>query len=169
MMNELENYFLDLSKLFSGEKKEISFEVQLPCFPEEENGIALSSVVFSGTATELSGLIRLVGRVSCELNAPCARCLTPVKESFTAEVDFPVAAEPVESEEETLVAESEKIDLVLLAQETVFTQLPLRLICKEDCLGLCPKCGKDLNLGPCSCEQKEIDPRLAGLADFFKE
>ena len=66
------------------------------------------------------------------------------------------------------LAEGQKVDLTSLMQETIVTELPLRLLCKEDCKGLCPKCGTDLNLGSCSCEHKEIDPRLAGLADFFK-
>ena len=84
------------------------------------------------------------------------------------EVNFAISTGPVESEEDTLVAESEKIDLDALAWETLWTNLPLRLLCKEDCKGLCPKCGKDLNEGSCQCDHKEIDPRLAGLADFFK-
>jgi uncharacterized protein len=45
----------------------------------------------------------------------------------------------------------------------------MRLLCEEDCPGLCPKCGKPKREGPCGCPTKEIDPRLAVLAKFFED
>ena len=47
--------------------------------------------------------------------------------------------------------------------------LPTKVLCKDDCRGLCPDCGKDLNLGDCGCQKKEVDPRLAALADLLKD
>lgn len=167
-MNVTENNFLDVSKVLSGERSEITFEIKIEALEPEENGICVSSVLFSGRAYDLSGFARLTGTVSAELSAPCARCLAPVNQAFSVEVDFPIATGPVESEEEVIVAEGEKIDLDALTQEILLVHLPWRLLCREDCKGLCPKCGKDLNEGSCDCDHKEIDPRLAGLADFFK-
>ena len=46
-------------------------------------------------------------------------------------------------------------------------ELPTKVLCKEDCKGLCPKCGKDLNLGSCDCKTKDIDPRWQALSDLF--
>lgn len=169
MINQTENNFLDISKLLSGETREISFDLEGIFFPFEENEITVSSLRFSGRAYDLSGFIRLSGTVTGSFSSPCARCLAPVNEAFSLELDLSVETGPTESEEEVIVAEGQKIDLVSLSQETVFTNLPLRLLCREDCQGLCPKCGKDLNTGTCDCEHKEIDPRLAGLADFFKD
>ncbi len=169
MINQTENNFLDISKLLSGEIGELAFDLNEIEFPFEENEIAVSSLRFSGRAYDLSGFIRLSGTVSGEYSAPCARCLAPVKETFSIDVDFPVEKDSPESEEEVIVAEGQRIDLACVAQETVLTGLPFRLLCSEDCKGLCPKCGKDLNTGSCDCQHKEIDPRLAGLADFFKD
>ena len=59
-----------------------------------------------------------------------------------------------------------KLDLSQLALEDVFLSLPSKLLCKEDCKGICPQCGKNLNEGPCGCK-KEVDPRLAALLDFL--
>jgi len=168
MMKETETNFLEISKLISGEISEIAFDVAPSTSEQEENGFHVLSLRFSGRAFDLSGFIKLTGNVSAKLSAPCARCLAPVREELCVEVNFAISTGPVESEEDTLVAESEKIDLDALAWETLWTNLPLRLLCKEDCKGLCPKCGKDLNEGSCQCDHKEIDPRLAGLADFFK-
>ncbi|MBQ4037049.1 MAG: DUF177 domain-containing protein [Clostridia bacterium] len=168
MMSETESKFLDIAKLCSGEVRSIAFDREDLPFPDEADGIGITHLRFSGQVVDLSGFFRLFGTVSCELSAPCGRCLAPVTQQFRAEVDLAVVTEAVESEEETVLCQGQKIDLGELAEVTLYTNLPMRLLCKEDCKGLCPKCGKDWNKGECSCEQKEIDPRLAGLADFFK-
>ncbi len=173
MMNEMNPKFLDLAKLFSGEVQEVSFclDSALSGLSYQENGITVSSLGFSGQVLDHSGFPRLTGTVSAKLSAPCARCLAPVEESFSVPVDFPVSstlAPPSDSEEEVIVAHGQKIDLAEVAETAILTELPMRLLCREDCRGLCPKCGKDINAGDCECEKREIDPRLAGLADFFK-
>ena len=53
-----------------------------------------------------------------------------------------------------------------LVTEDIFLSLPTKILCSEDCKGLCPKCGVNLNLGKCSCK-KEIDPRLAALKELL--
>ncbi len=169
MINQTVNNFLDISKLLSGEKSEIPFDSEAFEFLGDEGGIAVSSLRFSGAAKDVSGFIRLIGTITGEFSAPCGRCLAPVKEEFSIEIDFSVVTSPTESEEETVLAEGQKIDLSLVVEECVQLNLPLRLLCRKDCKGLCPKCGKDLNEGDCGCDHKEVDPRLAGLADFFKE
>ena len=58
------------------------------------------------------------------------------------------------------------LDLDALAEEDVVLNLPSKVLCKEDCKGLCPQCGKNLNDGPCDCKEP-VDPRLAGLLDLL--
>ena len=169
MINQTDNNFLDISKLLSGESESLPFdlgEIPFPCGDEE---IAVSSLRFSGQAKDITGFIRLIGTITGEHSAPCARCLAPVKRAFSIEIDLSVVTAPTESDEDVILAEGQKIDLGTFVTETVLLNLPLRLLCREDCKGLCPKCGKDLNTGDCECDHKEIDPRLAGLADFFKD
>lgn len=169
MINQTDNNFLDISKLLSGEVREIAFDRGPFPFPRDEEEIAVSNLCFSGKAKELSGFYRLIGNVCGEFSAACGRCLAPVREEFSVEIDVSIVTSPTESEEEVLLAEGQKIDLKAIAEEAVYLNFPLRLLCSEDCKGLCPKCGVNLNTGSCSCDHKEIDPRLAGLADFFKE
>ena len=169
MNNQTDTKFLDISKLLSGEIGVIPFDSGEIPFPNESDEISVSSLHFSGTAKDVSGFIRLIGSVQGKYSAPCGRCLAPVTEDFTIELDYAVVTVPTDSEEETVVAEGQKIDLAALAEEAVLLNRPLRLLCREDCKGLCPKCGKNLNTDSCLCQQKEIDPRLAGLADFFKD
>ncbi len=169
MINQTDNNFLDISKLLSGELESLHFDFEDIPFPDGDEEIAVSSLRFSGEAKDISGFIRLIGIITGEHSAPCARCLAPVTRTFSIEINLSVVTTPTESDEDVLLAEGQKIDLGSFVTETVLLNLPLRLLCREDCKGLCPKCGKDLNAGECECDHKEIDPRLAGLADFFKD
>jgi uncharacterized protein len=134
----------------------------------EEEGIDVSSLRFFGRAFHLSGFFRLIGTVAGVYSAPCARCLAPVRETFSVEIDFPIETVPTESEEETVLAEGQKIDLTEISQETVSIHLPMRLLCREDCKGLCPVCGTDLNDSQCGCATKQVDPRLVALSELLK-
>ncbi|NLL36243.1 MAG: DUF177 domain-containing protein [Fretibacterium sp.] len=77
----------------------------------------------------------------------------------------------LESDEGFLPVEVEffgrTIDLADQVWETLLLLLPIRLLCKEDCRGLCPECGADLNQGPCGCERQDGDPRFAVLGSFI--
>jgi DUF177 domain-containing protein len=67
------------------------------------------------------------------------------------------------------VFDGETIDLDELVREQVLLAMPPRMLCAEECKGLCPVCGEDRNSQECACETKEIDPRWAGLAGLARE
>ena len=116
---------------------------------------------------------RLVGRVQTVLELPCGRCL----ESFTWPVDatFDLRYQPHadnagegerEIEEDDLATafyEHQTIDLGQLMREQFYLSLPAKPLCREDCRGLCPVCGRNLNRGSCDCKREWEDPRLAVL------
>ena len=62
--------------------------------------------------------------------------------------------------------EGDEIDLGELFREQILLAIPMTPLCREECKGLCPVCGADLNAGECSCERGEIDPRWSALADL---
>lgn len=120
---------------------------------------------------EASGLLRTSVRLSC------SRCLgdffQPLSIPFEATYseEAPVSEASGEGAEVELTAESidlfpfhgREIDLTEAVQEQVLLALPLRPLCREDCRGLCPRCGADLNQGACECTEKPMDPRFAVL------
>ena len=61
------------------------------------------------------------------------------------------------------------ITLEQLLHNEILIHWPMRVLCKEDCKGICSHCGKDLNEGPCSCEQESLDPRMAAIRDIFSK
>jgi uncharacterized protein len=83
-----------------------------------------------------------------------------------------VKAENVELQAEDLILsayEGDAVDLDEVVREQLLLALPSRHLCREDCQGLCQKCGANLNDGHCSCEQGEVDPRWAALANLKKD
>jgi hypothetical protein len=74
-----------------------------------------------------------------------------------------------EDNDDYVIVEDRALMLDEIVEELLFLELPSRDLCSEDCLGICFKCGKDLNEGGCSCVTKEIDPRLAALSRFLTD
>ena len=61
---------------------------------------------------------------------------------------------------------NDQLDINEIVKEQVLLSVPMKPLCRNDCAGLCPVCGKDLNEGACNCRKEELDPRLAPLAQF---
>jgi DUF177 domain-containing protein len=117
--------------------------------------------------------IRLRGKLQTQVELPCARCVDPVKYDVNSDFDLlyrPINAdshpdEAAISEAETEIGfyQGEGIQLEDVLKEQVLLALPAKILCREDCKGLCPQCGKNLNQGSCKCEAKISDPRWAAL------
>jgi len=120
--------------------------------------------------------IRLRGRLSTGLELQCARCLDPVPQEVSREFELlyrPLGADAGRDELSVTDAEAEigyyQGDGILLEdvlREQVLLALPLKVTCREDCKGLCPHCGKNLNQEQCSCSVPVEDPRWAALKEI---
>jgi len=118
----------------------------------------------------------LVGRVNTTLELPCGRCLEPFTLPVDAEFDLryhPHVENAGEGEKEieeddltTAFYENEEIDLGQLMREQFYLSLPMKPLCRQDCHGLCPVCGVNLNRGTCDCKRDWEDPRLAALKEL---
>lgn len=121
----------------------------------------------------VTGAVDVRGRLKGQLEYTCSRCLKPVTEQL--DIPFHEVFQPVENpddvqgeDDDITYVKGESVDLAHYVEEAFVLYLPLAPVCSEDCKGLCPSCGKDLNEGSCDCNTEVIDPRLAGLKDFFK-
>jgi uncharacterized protein len=120
--------------------------------------------------------IRLNGELQTNLELPCARCLEPVAQKVNREFDLlyrPLGADAGREELSVTGAEAEvgyyQGEGLLLEdtlREQILLAIPLKVICREGCKGLCPHCGKNLNLEQCSCEIAEDDPRWSQLKEI---
>jgi uncharacterized protein len=117
---------------------------------------------------------RLVGTVRTELEMSCGRCLEPFRTPFDGTIDarYLPASEFSADDEEREVGEEDldtsfyrddQIDLNEVLREQFYLALPMKPLCREQCAGLCPHCGTNLNTGTCECTSQWEDPRLAPL------
>lgn len=150
-----------------GARREFAYDLdlsRLELFGEKPFGQPLR---VTGTVRNMAGALQLAGTAKGSLNTRCDRCLKPM----VLEVETPVEtllAEQLEHEEsdEIYLLENGEADLDEIFSTACVLALDARHLCAEDCKGLCPRCGKDLNRGPCNCGQ-ETDPRLAVLAKLL--
>ncbi|MCK5287194.1 MAG: DUF177 domain-containing protein [Thermodesulfovibrionia bacterium] len=117
--------------------------------------------------------VHIDGRAKSGASVVCSRCLKefsyPIETNFS--VEYLPKKETMQHREHELMPhdlnvsfyEDDAIDIKGLVGEQVLLTVPMKPLCKTDCLGICPQCGKDLNTGSCTCSRNQIDPRLAKL------
>lgn len=141
---------------------------------ERDDVLALGPISWRGRVTHTEdGGFYLKAHLDYEQTLACHRCLEPVTEPVSADVDLlllvrepqPLEGE-VELDEEDLGVvhvDGDVFDLRPLLLEQLQLAVPMKPVCREDCKGLCAQCGADLNAGPCDCEDDWVDPRWAAL------
>lgn len=111
----------------------------------------------------------LEAEVSFSFSVPCDRCLEPVVVPLSyivsREVDF--KKESAE-EEQAYIIDGYTLDVDALVCDELFVHMPMKVLCREDCKGICNRCGANLNHGDCGCDRTEPDPRMAAIRDIFK-
>ncbi len=114
----------------------------------------------------------LEGRLSGTLRVRCDRCLEPCRHDLSKEFRLFLAPPPataeseIELEQEDLSLDfvvSDEVDLEEIVREQIYFSLPMKVLCKENCLGLCPSCGANLNLEKCGCPKGEGHPEFSKL------
>jgi uncharacterized protein len=119
---------------------------------------------------------RLEGTARTELELSCSRCLEPFGMSIDAPFDLrylpasemssEVDREVQDDDLETSYYRDDQIDLNELLREQFYLALPMKPLCRDDCKGLCPQCGTNLNTETCDCAAEWVDPRLAALKNL---
>ncbi|MBV9574731.1 MAG: DUF177 domain-containing protein [Acidobacteriales bacterium] len=120
--------------------------------------------------------IRLTGELTTAIMLDCARCLEPVERNLRHRFDLLYRPQGADAgrpelsvttvEAEIGYYEGEGLLLEDALREQVLLALPVKVICREDCKGLCPHCGQNLNGGQCSCAEPMEDPRWSALKDI---
>jgi uncharacterized protein len=115
----------------------------------------------SGTVLELA--------LDVTLGGPCFRCLADAELPVSLRLREYEAAKPESDEEQTEYLEDDRVDLSAWARDAIALALPDQILCRPDCAGLCPVCGKDLNLEPHEHVEERLDPRWAALNQLREE
>ena len=120
--------------------------------------------------------IRVVGRFAVSIEVQCARCLEPVPGDFSGDFDLLYRPLGIDSrKDEASISEAETeigyytgdgLALEDVLKEQILLAVPLKAVCRENCRGFCPHCGKNLNAEQCSCVEDSPDPRWSALSDL---
>ncbi len=147
-------------------------DLDLGAFGVRLAGPAIASV----TVRQSGNTYNVAGTVSGEQSIDCTRCLAPVSIDLRIEIEADFVKKghfatdgdgellPHDLDADELLDDT--LDLKHLVREQILLAFPEQLFCRPDCKGLCEKCGGNLNLVDCKCNEEEIDPRWAALKDL---
>ncbi len=127
-------------------------------------------VEVEGQVRNMAGALVLDAQAHTTLSLVCDRCGKPFEREKTVRYETLLAdhLEQEEAQEDIVLLEGDSLDAGALMADTFVLEMDTKNLCDENCKGLCAGCGADLNIEPCRC-QKQVDPRLAGLAKFFDQ
>ena len=128
-------------------------------------------VIAEGVVRNTAGVLVMTGSIRTTIHGTCDRCAN----DFDRDIDFPIDVVLVEElsneeneDEWVFPLEGDSADLDDIVRTVFVLNLDSKLLCSEDCKGLCHRCGKNLNEGPWNC-QKELDPRFAALKQLLEK
>lgn len=159
---------VDLTSL-GGTGLDFSFEADSGQIDLGEEPARIKGVMLVEGRVTSDGKVHVTGTIEGVLELDCTRCLAPIDRAIGLSfddvfVDAEGMADVPEGElrktdmsADVLVGPT--VDLAALAREQLLLSVPDQVLCREDCKGLCERCGADLNAGPCGCPQEETDPR----------
>lgn len=116
--------------------------------------------------TNAGDFLWAVGDVKVAVRLTCSRCLKEIQSGIEGrfEEKYRLHGGAAGDESEEVPFAADELDFTGQVTEALILSLPMKPLCREDCKGLCARCGQDLNAGKCSCPQEAGDPRLAVLA-----
>ena len=136
----------------------------------EGEQLVVSPVRVKGQVRNTGGLVELGYTAEFTYSKPCDRCLAIAEKSVKYDFRHTLALSAEnEDTDDIIIAAGYTLDLFSLVRDDILLELPVKHLCSDDCLGLCPICGQRLNEGSCGCVKKAIDPRMAVLDELMQD
>ncbi len=126
----------------------------------------LGPISAEGEIVNTAGVLTARGGIDAELLCVCDRCGAEFRQSRHTDVDAPIVPAGDGEEDEAFCLTGDALDIDDLLETVFILDMDTKFLCRSDCKGLCPKCGRNLNDGPCGC-RPDIDPRFAVLEQLL--
>ena len=162
---------LDLRELIATPGGKESFAFTLDPTDLDFDGVLkyLTPITVTGLVENHAGLLELRAGIRADMLCQCARCLKEFQKPLELDVKVYLAQELEDQDSvDFYLIEDGSVDLEEIMRDALIFNFEPRLLCREDCKGLCPKCGKDLNEGPCGCAE-DPDPRWLALGQLLEK
>lgn len=168
---------IDISEIVSCENKEITKEVsvELNSFISKlgEFPITKKAPIDIRIANRENKRLLIQGEVDLTVSIPCSRCLEDVPTDIHLSIDKELTLNGSEVNDEEMEDTDYLIGLNLDIDKLIYGEIlvnwPMKVLCREDCKGICKVCGMNLNKGNCDCQRTELDPRMAAIQDVFNK
>ena len=166
---------VNLTDVFSSEGKVVEREFTFECTELPYEGVPYPVRESSPVQLKLTniGIGKVVVEAALKVTAVllCDRCLSEVEHVFDLQISrdvvSPDKASEEELEEQEGFMEGYELNIDDLINNEIMTCWPMKVLCRQDCKGICPVCGQDLNEGTCGCDTFVPDPRMAAIMDVF--
>ena len=161
---------LSLKPLFMGEIQRMPLSCELDFSKVEWDGCCpfTEPVKVSGEIRMAADVVTLRADVRYVYDGVCDRCAGPVHRDGVLRMDHILVVSLNDEENDSFILiDNYQLPLDELVEEDLLLDQPTKILCREECKGLCPHCGKDLNEGPCACHPETVDPRLAILKELL--
>lgn len=161
---------VNLKDIFAGGAPiDIGYSLDLSAYETPQGGFPFSEPVrVSGRIENRAGVVLLKASIQTVRHVQCDRCLLPVALPMLVPFEnILVTQSQGDDSDELLVCAEQTLDLDALVKTNLILVLPMKELCRPDCKGLCPRCGKDLNEGPCGC-RPEGHPAFQALKNLLE-
>lgn len=169
---------INLTELFAREGKERTYtpDLEMRAFqaPDGVYDLAEAEPVFLHAVSTGNHTLVLDGSVKFSLLIPCSRCLKPVKVPFVLTLERTIDGNQTDEDrvkdlDEQSYLQGYCLDVDQLVRDELLLNLPMKVLCDEDCKGICNRCGANLNDETCGCDRSVPDPRMSVIQDIFKQ
>ena len=169
---------INLSEILSilGESREydVNLEISSISFMGSDYTVADTEPVYIRISNQGKRVLSLYVKTKLCLVGACSRCLAPVRKTYSVlvdrEIDLDVKdTDALDDYDELSYIKDCDLDVDELIKNELYSMIPLQLLCKESCLGICKVCGGNRNITSCECKQTMPDPRMAVFDDIFNQ
>ena len=169
---------INLSELFPVEGKSKTYTVPLEMTQFKGSDCSYKIVekepVTLVVTNQGERVLTVAGKAVLSLEMPCARCLDSVIVPFELEIDQELdmnqtKEDRIEALDEQFYINGYNLDVDQLVGNELTLNLPMRVLCSDNCKGICNRCGTNLNRGTCDCDNRSLDPRMSVIQDIFKQ
>ncbi len=157
---------LDVRKVFLDKSESLPFDYQMDLSSTDLNGVKpfVSPVSIKGIVRHFEGAAQLEAEVGFDFSIPCDRCAEQIDKHYSYHFEHQLVPSLNNEENDSYIeVQDYQLDLDELIRADILLELPTKFLCRSDCKGICPQCGKNLNDGSCGCIKHQVDPRLEVL------
>ncbi len=161
---------IDVSSIvkINGASLDVRFDEAIAELNNLESGFDFKDAVkFEGVLTNASGVLKLNGSLKASYSTKCSRCVKDIEDNFELKIREDIIEGSETADVDAYTYNDNYILLDSILKDNIILNLPVKKVCDDNCKGLCPRCGTNLNEKTCDCKDDYINPQMEALKKFF--